>query len=54
MAQTTVHKLFTLATDPATWVNAPYVPLAERYKWYPEGTGSTDKGAAGQGQAAAG
>jgi len=52
MAQTTVHKLFTLAADPATWMNAPYVPLAERYKWYPEGTGSADKGAAGPEQAA--
>ena len=51
LAQTTVQKLFSLAADPQTWVNPPYVPLAERYKWYPEGTGSTDKGAANKGVA---
>src|SRR6266536_1000216 len=43
LAQTTVDKLYSLASNPVTWVNPPYVPLAERYKWYPEGTASTDK-----------
>jgi hypothetical protein len=46
LAQSTVEKLHALASQPSTWMNPPYVPLAERYKWYPEGTGSTDKGSA--------
>ncbi|HEV7898777.1 MAG TPA: nuclease-related domain-containing protein [Planosporangium sp.] len=37
----TVEKLYALAADPATWINPPYVPLAERYRWYPEGDNST-------------
>jgi hypothetical protein len=37
LAPSTVDKLYTLAADPATWINPPYVPLAERYRWYPEG-----------------
>jgi hypothetical protein len=37
----TVEKIYTLAADPATWLNPPYVPLAERYRWYPEGDSST-------------
>src|SRR5436189_262718 len=36
LAQSTVDKLYSLATNPSTWMNPPYVPLAERYKWYPE------------------
>jgi len=52
LAQNTVEKLHALASQPTTWVNPPYVPLAERYKWYPEGTGSTDKGSADKGAAA--
>jgi hypothetical protein len=41
LAPSTVEKLYDLATDPATWLNPPYVPLAERYRWYPEGDSST-------------
>jgi len=52
LAQTTVDKLYSLASNPVTWVNPPYVPLAERYKWYPEGTASTDKPSADKGSAA--
>jgi hypothetical protein len=40
LAPSTVDKLYTLAADPATWINPPYVPLAERYRWYPEGDSS--------------
>jgi len=43
LAPKTVEKLYTLASHPATWINDGYVPMAERYRWYPEGTGSTDK-----------
>ncbi|NJC64591.1 NERD domain-containing protein [Planosporangium flavigriseum] len=43
LAPGTVDKLYALAADPATWINAPYVPLAERYRWYPEGDNSVDK-----------
>jgi hypothetical protein len=43
LAPATVDKLYALAADPATWLNPPYVALADRYRWYPEGTGSTDK-----------
>lgn len=52
LAQTTVDKLYSLAANPATWVNPPYVPLAERYKWYPDGTASGDKRSADKGSAA--
>jgi hypothetical protein len=40
LAPSTVDKLYTLAADPATWINPPYVPLVERYRWYPEGDSS--------------
>ena len=43
LAQPTVEKLYTLARQPNTWVNPRYVPLVDRYRWYPEGIGSTDK-----------
>lgn len=43
LAPKTIEKLYTLASHPATWINQRYVPMAERYRWYPEGTGSTDK-----------
>ena len=36
LAADTVDKLFTLATHPATWMNPPYVALADRYRWYPD------------------
>jgi hypothetical protein len=42
LAPPTVEKLYALAADPATWLNEPYVPLAERYRWYPDGDGSID------------
>jgi len=41
LAPGTVEKIYALAADPATWLNPPYVPLAERYRWYPEGDIST-------------
>jgi hypothetical protein len=37
LAATTVEKVFTVANHPRTWVNEPYVALAERYRWYPDG-----------------
>jgi hypothetical protein len=43
LAPGTIDKLYALAADPATWLNPPYVPLAERYRWYPEGDISRDK-----------
>jgi hypothetical protein len=43
LAPGTIEKLYALAADPATWVNPPYVPLAERYRWYPDGDSSTEK-----------
>jgi hypothetical protein len=43
LASGTVDKLYSLAADPATWLNPPYVPLAERYRWHPEGDSSTGK-----------
>ncbi|WP_239088393.1 nuclease-related domain-containing protein [Planosporangium mesophilum] len=43
LAPGTVEKLYALAADPATWFNPPYVPLAERYRWYPEGDSSAAK-----------
>lgn len=47
LAPSTVDKLYALAADPATWMNPPYVALADRYRWYPQGTSSTDKSEAG-------
>jgi hypothetical protein len=38
LAPRTVEKLYAVATHPSTWVNNPYVSLADRYRWYPEGT----------------
>jgi hypothetical protein len=43
LAPGTVDKLYALAADPATWLNPPYVPLADRYRWYPEGDSSSDE-----------
>jgi hypothetical protein len=43
LAPDTVEKIYALAADPATWHNAPHVPLSERYRWYPDGDTSTDK-----------
>jgi hypothetical protein len=43
LAPATVEKLYALASHPNTWTNGRYVPLADRYRWYPEGTASTDK-----------
>lgn len=34
---TTVEKVFAVANHPRTWVNEPYVALADRYRWYEEG-----------------
>jgi hypothetical protein len=42
LAPGTVEKLYALAAHPATWINPPYVPLAERYRWYPDDDSSTD------------
>jgi hypothetical protein len=33
LTRRTVRKLSVLAEHPATWVNAPYVALADRYRW---------------------
>jgi hypothetical protein len=41
LAPDTVEKIYALAADPATWLNPPYVPLAERYRWYPDDDSST-------------
>jgi hypothetical protein len=44
LASDTVEKVFALATHPGTWMNPPYVALADRYRWYPDGgqgTGGT-------------
>jgi len=41
LAPGTVEKIYALAADPATWLNPPYIPLAERYRWYPEGDSTT-------------
>ena len=43
LAPATVEKVYALAADPATWLNQPYVALADRYRWYPDGDTSTDK-----------
>jgi hypothetical protein len=45
LAPDTVEKLFAIATHPATWLNEPYVALADRYMWYPEGRSATGKSA---------
>lgn len=37
LATETVDKVFTIAAHPATWLNPPYVALADRYRWYPDG-----------------
>jgi hypothetical protein len=42
LASDTVDKVFALATHPATWMNPPYVALAERYRWYPDEGHATD------------
>jgi hypothetical protein len=43
LAPATVEKVYALAADPATWLNPPYVALAERYRWYPDDRTPTDK-----------
>ena len=43
LAPATVEKVYALAADPATWLNPPYVALADRYRWYPDNGASTDK-----------
>jgi hypothetical protein len=43
LATTTVEKLYALATHPTTWVNPPYVPLAERYRWHPQDGAATER-----------
>lgn len=45
LAPQTVEKLYLLAAHPDTWVNPPYVPLADRYRWYDDDTGAADKSA---------
>lgn len=37
LATETIDKVFTVAAHPATWINPPYVALADRYRWYPDG-----------------
>ena len=37
LAATTVDKVYAVANDPRTWINEPYVALAERHRWYPDG-----------------
>lgn len=34
LATTTVEKVYTVARHPRTWINEPYVALADRYRWY--------------------
>jgi hypothetical protein len=34
LADTTVAKVYAVANHPRTWVNEPYVALADRYRWY--------------------
>jgi hypothetical protein len=36
LAFDTVEKVFAVAVHPMTWMNPPYVALADRYRWYPE------------------
>jgi hypothetical protein len=38
----TVDKLFSLALHPETWINPPYVALADRYRWSPDAPHPTD------------
>jgi len=33
----TVDKVYAVASHPRTWVNEPYVALADRYRWYSDG-----------------
>jgi hypothetical protein len=42
LAPDTVDKVFALATHPTTWLNQPYVALADRYRWYPENAHATE------------
>jgi len=42
LAADTVEKVFAVAVHPSTWMNPPYVALAERYRWYPEDGHATD------------
>jgi hypothetical protein len=46
LAQDTVEKLFSVAVRPETWINRPYVSMAEDYRWYPEGSLPGGQGAA--------
>jgi hypothetical protein len=43
LAPKTVDKLYSLAADPATWINPPYVSRTERYRRYPEGDSSAGR-----------
>jgi hypothetical protein len=45
LAADTVDKLFAIAVHPSTWLNEPYVALADRYMWYPDGRSATGKSA---------
>lgn len=36
LADTTIDKVYAVASHPRTWVNEPYVALADRYRWYPD------------------
>jgi hypothetical protein len=44
LAPDTVEKLFAVATNPSTWLNPPYVALADRYRWYPDAQQAVSKG----------
>jgi hypothetical protein len=44
LAPDTVDKLFAVATNPSTWLNPPYVALADRYRWYPDAQQAVSKG----------
>lgn len=46
LAHDTVEKLFAVAIHPGTWVNPPYVALADRYRWYPDDGEASDKSTA--------
>lgn len=37
LAPQTIEKVYAVAKHPRTWVNEPYVALADRYRWYPDG-----------------
>jgi len=44
LAPATVDKVYAVASHPRTWVNEPYVALADRYRWYPDdGQAGADK-----------